>query len=215
MTFNNTQKLLAGALAFALVAGLTSPAFAQTPGLAIDTASGLNYDPLTASVALDFDSPADMVCYFQDEDCELGDETELEFDCGTGSCWMTVEDCCLTGDFYEVFDGGVSLGTTPEVEIGGDQISQGEFCFSAGPHVATIQNKVDDDTLYPAGLTVTLTQHEIDECPAPSVAGDLLSIDSSALVIGGLASSAVWIIPAVAGIAGAGMYLVKLRTNRD
>ena len=47
------------------------------------------------------------------------------------------------------------------------------------------------------------------------VAGELLSIDSSALVIGGLASSAVWMIPAVAGIAGAGIYLVKLRANRD
>jgi len=43
------------------------------------------------------------------------------------------------------------------------------------------------------------------------VAGELLSIDSSALVIGGLASSAVWMIPTFAGIAGAGIYLVKLR----
>ncbi len=46
------------------------------------------------------------------------------------------------------------------------------------------------------------------------VAGELLLVDSSALVIGGLASSAVWMIPIVAGIAGAGLYLVKLRTNR-
>jgi len=46
------------------------------------------------------------------------------------------------------------------------------------------------------------------------VAGELLSVDSSALVIGGLASSAVWMIPAVAGIAGAGIYLVKFRANK-
>jgi len=47
------------------------------------------------------------------------------------------------------------------------------------------------------------------------VAGDLLSVDSSALVVAGLTSSAVWMIPTVAGIAGAGIYLVKFRSNRD
>ena len=52
------------------------------------------------------------------------------------------------------------------------------------------------------------------EEPTP-VAGELISLDSTALVIAGLSSSAVWIIPAVAGIAGTGLYLVKLRTNRD
>jgi hypothetical protein len=35
------------------------------------------------------------------------------------------------------------------------------------------------------------------------------------MIIGGLASSAVWMIPAVAGIAGTGIYLVKFRANRD
>ena len=52
-------------------------------------------------------------------------------------------------------------------------------------------------------------------CNDPTVAGELLSVDSSALVIGGLASSAIWMIPMVAGIAGTGIYLVKTRTNRD
>lgn len=50
--------------------------------------------------------------------------------------------------------------------------------------------------------------------PSP-VAGELMSIDSSALVIAGLASSAVWMIPMIVGIAGTGIYLVKTRANRD
>jgi hypothetical protein len=53
-----------------------------------------------------------------------------------------------------------------------------------------------------------------ESCEVP-VAGELLSLDSSALVIAGLASSAVWMIPTIAGIAGAGVYLLKLRANRD
>ena len=49
--------------------------------------------------------------------------------------------------------------------------------------------------------------------PQP-VAGEIISVDSSALVIAGLGSM-MWMLPAVAGIAGTGLYLVKLRTNRD
>ena len=55
---------------------------------------------------------------------------------------------------------------------------------------------------------------EAGEEPTP-VAGELLSFDSSALVVAGLTSSAIWMIPTIAGLAGAGLYLVKFRTNRD
>lgn len=44
------------------------------------------------------------------------------------------------------------------------------------------------------------------------VSGELLSLDSTALVISGLTSSAVWIVPALAGVTGAGIYL-KFRKN--
>ena len=46
------------------------------------------------------------------------------------------------------------------------------------------------------------------------VAGELLSINSSALVLGGL-SSMIWMMPVATGIAAAGIYLVKSRINRD
>ena len=55
----------------------------------------------------------------------------------------------------------------------------------------------------------------VDPDPKPTVvAGELLAVNSSALVIAGF-GSVVWMVPAVAGVAGAGIYLVKLRTNRD
>ena len=47
------------------------------------------------------------------------------------------------------------------------------------------------------------------------VAGELLSINSSALVIAGLTSMTPWMVPAVIGIAGAGIYLVKFRANKE
>jgi hypothetical protein len=56
----------------------------------------------------------------------------------------------------------------------------------------------------------------LNECVLPrQVAGELLSLDTSALMIAGLTSSAVWMIPAVLGLAGAGVYLVKFRANRE
>ena len=52
---------------------------------------------------------------------------------------------------------------------------------------------------------------EVDE----QVAGELLPLDSTALFLAGIQSMTVWMIPTVAGLAGAGVYLVKYRANRD
>jgi len=49
----------------------------------------------------------------------------------------------------------------------------------------------------------------------PQIAGELLPLDSSALMIAGLTSMSVWMVPAIAGLAGVGVYLVKFRANRD
>jgi len=43
------------------------------------------------------------------------------------------------------------------------------------------------------------------------VAGELLPLDNSALMIAGLSSMSVWMIPTVLGLAGVGVYLVKFR----
>jgi hypothetical protein len=45
------------------------------------------------------------------------------------------------------------------------------------------------------------------------VGGEFLSIDNTALMLAGIQSLSVWMIPTLAGIAGAGFYLVKLRRN--
>lgn len=48
-----------------------------------------------------------------------------------------------------------------------------------------------------------------------AVAGELLSVDSSALVVAGLIGNAAWMIPVVAGVTGAGIYLLKFRVKKE
>ena len=52
---------------------------------------------------------------------------------------------------------------------------------------------------------------EVDE----QVAGQLLPLDSTALLLAGIQSMTVWMVPTVLGLAGAAVYLVKFRANRD
>ena len=68
------------------------------------------------------------------------------------------------------------------------------------------------------GLLTNLDEGVVETIPSicgTPVAGEILSLDSSALVIVGLTSSVVWMIPTIAGLAGAGIYLAKFRANRD
>ena len=227
MTFNNTQKFLVGTLAFVLVAGMTSPAFAQTiPSLAVDVVSPPDNQGGDASGSVSslgavptdnseiwfrFLAPnTDAIAAIVNSPTA---DTPWTFDCGSNSCWVTVEDRFIVGDQFNVYDFGDLVGTT---SVPDPDFSEGIFCFGPGAHSMTIQDIIDDD-LYPGEAVFSVEQHDTLDCgeePRP-VAGELLAIDSSALVIGGLTSSAVWMIPTLAGIAGAGIYLVKLRTNRD
>ena len=47
------------------------------------------------------------------------------------------------------------------------------------------------------------------------IGGKLLSADTTALLVAGLQSSAIWMLPAVAGVAGAGAFFVRSRMNKD
>jgi len=49
----------------------------------------------------------------------------------------------------------------------------------------------------------------------PVVGGEFLPIDSTALVLAGLQSSAIWMLPVLAGAAGVGAYYIKTRMNKD
>jgi hypothetical protein len=57
------------------------------------------------------------------------------------------------------------------------------------------------------------TPVDVKGCTLVTVAGELLSLDSTALFVSGISSSAIWMVPMLAGIAGAGVYFIRARTH--
>jgi len=47
------------------------------------------------------------------------------------------------------------------------------------------------------------------------VGGELIPIDNTALMLAGLQSSAIWMLPVLAGAAGIGAYYIKTRMNKE
>ena len=80
--------------------------------------------------------------------------------------------------------------------------------FNDGPLAASQDDGLTWDVLTFADLFLIITGN-----PFQQVAGELLPLDSSALMIAGLTSMSVWMVPTVLGLAGAGVYLVKFRAR--
>jgi len=79
---------------------------------------------------------------------------------------------------------------------------------AAGGQVFTAATLSDFQAAFTAKLMVELTPTQI--------AGEILSIDTSALLISGVFANALWILPTLAatGIAGTAFYLVRSRWNK-
>ena len=126
--------------------------------------------------------------------------------------WESPGIAMWTGNMYKiwevpkVFDGtsALDLGVTPHTftlgNIGANpQVVSFRIALGAGGEVCILVQEIHDATLE----------------DLIKVGGELLSIDSAALLLAGLQSSAIWMVPAMAGIAGAGVYFVRARMNKD
>ncbi|MDH3678275.1 MAG: CHRD domain-containing protein [Nitrosopumilus sp.] len=195
MTLNT--KLLAGALALILVAGMTSPAFAGA------------FDQIVECTA-NLDGAQEV----QPVDTEGTGSATLSLDTNTGLLNWNIEFSDLSG----VNTASHIHGPALEGQNAGVQVPLGIGSPIIGG--TNIDGSQQADLL--AGLwyinihSENFLGGEIRgqiNCGEPQVAGELLPLDSTALLIGGLSSMSMWMIPTVAGLAGAGLYLVKYRTR--
>ncbi|MDH3278498.1 MAG: hypothetical protein OEM21_10420 [Nitrosopumilus sp.] len=237
MTFKNLL-LLSGVLSL-VFAGLTSPAFADGNGMAeaaevavyVDSSVVSSVDVSANGKWFEFSfNQTDLDvrgCPPNDPDgfisCQpsVGTPTQFAppppwtFDCPSEGCWLTVTDAFLYGDVFEIFDNSISIGTTSSVDID-DQSSCGsdpEVClndpltssgmFDLGPGAHSITMRPTTVVLEGAAY-FKLESHEVP------VAGQLVPTNFSSLVIAGLTGNAIWLIPVISGLAGVGLYMLKL-----
>ncbi len=106
--------------------------------------------------------------------------------------------------------GAAAMGSDPE-DVNDDGLTdlvssylQDETGIVIGDTEACLTGILLDGTPFEACDSIEITNLCV-------VAGELLPLDSTALLIGGLTSVSVWMVPTIAGLAGAGVYLVKFR----
>ena len=214
---NNSRRLLIGSIAAILAIGLTSPAFAaENAGPAVATTQEVIPDDGTW-VSITFTGPG-----IPSEPGLSAAATPFEFNCHQESCWLSVTDGFIAIDWFEVFDGATSIGTTPlpTDDFGAScsgpddcfadpDFSSAMFCLAPGAHSISFVD-LDDDagSVYPAGAWLRVELHDQRDCEL--VGGAFSPVDNTALLIAGASASIAWMLPAiVAGIAGAGVYLTR------
>jgi len=124
----------------------------------------------------------------------IGPADEFFFQC--------VEQCPPIGECLEDIDCGASNACQFNTCQGGICVSAALFCDDLD---ACTDNSCDPVL----GCTFTPSNDPI--CQPTPVAGELLPLDSTALLLAGIQSMTVWMVPTVLGLAGAGVYLVKFR----
>lgn len=136
-----------------------------------------------------------------------------EIDAGANGLTNLVLDIGVDNGVFVWLDGVFQGGELHPGGVGSSEPLLNLPDLSPGTHYLQILRE-DHGGL--TGFTILVTGDECEDCiPEPPVAGELLSLDLSSLVIAGLTGSATWMIPALAGLAGAGIYLLKFRANRE
>lgn len=208
VTLNYSQKLFAGALALVLVAGMTSIAYASPEGdeVFIDA----DCDELEPSlVKVEWVTELTTSCDQVGEiTVDIGVEEEIAV------IWYTFPGPFQNGDPFIIIVDDIDW-----LDENGDKISgsiDDVLCEIEGD--IKINSKDFSSNQVAIEFSATDPGSAIVHCELVVlhlVAGELLSLDTSALVLAGLTGSAIWFVPMAVGFAGAGMYLVKYRANKN
>ena len=235
----NIHRLLAGTLAFVLVAGMASPAMAG-----VATGFSGTYDPSNWNFSTDGDgtvdetnAPDSIQLTGSDGGCLLNGDVFLSASAsralnqpadhiaisGCANYYEITIQCAGTVFFdwdYETFDDGPSFDPmgflvnndiTQLTDSGGTDIQSGsESVPVQGGDVFGFWIDSTDDS---AGESTTV--YSEFSGPLCTVGGEFLPIDSTALLLAGLQTSAIWMLPILAGAAGVGVFYIKTRMNKE
>ena len=95
----------------------------------------------------------------------------------------------------------------PSTDVGFGEAFHQSFEF---PPITFIDRGPDDTPEFRVHLWFQLTGH-----PPDVVGGELLPIDSTALMLAGLQTSAIWMLPVLAGVAGSAFGVLYIKSRRN
>jgi len=216
-----SKNILALTLGISLLSVILAPSMASaslvgdevTINLAGDfSQSGFGTQTKTVGAGPEFQFPRTAQCGSPDESIEVdldGSTIWVNIGEATGS-FLYCDDTGAAVDSPLIFtltsldwvgQSGIITGITNNPPVGGVTAQV------LGPHSVEIRINAN-------GAPQSFTVH-FDLNVVHSIAGEILPIDSTALFLAGMQSSALWLIPSVVGIAGVGFYVVRAKMNKD
>jgi hypothetical protein len=117
-------------------------------------------------------------------------------------------------------DNGTPGDTSDDIDV--DALLGGPFSLAPGESKSfTYQKDIFTDTVNTVQFfcfgpdNILVGDMDSAEVTVLVVGGNYIPIDSAALLLAGIQTSAAWIVPTIAGLAGTGFYLIKFRTRED
>ena len=183
--------LVALTLSLVLIAGTTSFAFAQQSHSGNAVTDGSLGTPsavfdTTATINYCNAGPTDCHIDFQDAD-------------GVGQTFSST----LTG--FGSVNGNLDFATCP---VGTPGVFNGAWTHA---EIGAVITTTDCDGNAQVWSLISDTEIVL----VAIVGGEFLPIDSTALVLAGLQSSAIWMLPVLAGAAGVGAYYIRTRMTKE
>jgi hypothetical protein len=211
-----TNRLLAAALALVLV---VSPGFAHASLIGDEVTISINgvfpNNPTMATVGAGIE--ATFVGF--NGLCSPPGET-VDVDVGDSQIWITLADAvnipffmCDQNDVLldpviitiEDMDWVNQAGEVIGISIHPNGCVGGTTAVVLGPHSVQMT--------FPGQIFSSLTECHFDLEVQHVVGGGLLPIDNTVLLLAGLQASAIWMLPVLAGTAGATAFYLKTRKN--
>jgi len=152
--------------------------------------------------------------------CELAEEdgSGLARNSNDGLLYYVTDD-----EYQRIDDFSVDPCDVTDISVSGDIDRPGALLFIPTENHFLIV--LDGDELFSLTTTSGADLDSIGDLDHKSrglaligeifVGGEFLPIDSTALMLAGLQSSAIWMLPVLAGAAGIGAYYIKTRMNKE
>ena len=205
MALNNSQKLLAGTLALVLVVGMTSTAYASLIGDTIHFKLGGVITLCEGDVVV-VDPGVEIICFLSSVDID-GDsiwfETVSSFPNGTPIAGVTYEFTDL--DWVDNSDAiiiGVEIVSPTNIPVGTPVFDD---------HSISITNLSFPLDCGVESSCIAEWHLDIQTNHGQAIGGTYIPIDQSALLLAGVQSVSMWMIPVVIAGIGIGVFVIKRR----